>query len=126
MVELARRKRLFSAEALWVFYLPKFDVLRQLLEAKAIGNVKSVYTDDGEYFARDHRIFDPKRSAPRLGNLPCFTHNWRRLGSNLRKLNRPFFVPALGGSEGQAKRLQGILWPRGRGAPFSQRSKESL
>jgi len=37
MVELARRKRGFFAEALWTFYLPKFDVLRQLLEAKAVG-----------------------------------------------------------------------------------------
>jgi predicted dehydrogenase len=50
MVELARRKKLFLAEALWTFYLPKFDVLRQLLEAKAIGEIKSVYTDYGEYF----------------------------------------------------------------------------
>src|SRR4029077_8126612 len=28
MVELARRKRLFFAEALWMLFLPKFDVLR--------------------------------------------------------------------------------------------------
>ena len=27
MVELARRKKLFFAEALWTFYLPKFDDL---------------------------------------------------------------------------------------------------
>src|SRR4029077_1230498 len=32
MVELARGKRLFFAEALWTFFLPKLDVLRQLLE----------------------------------------------------------------------------------------------
>ena len=45
MVELARRQSRFFAEALWTFYLPKFDVLRQLLEAKAIGEIKSVFTD---------------------------------------------------------------------------------
>src|SRR4029077_9027688 len=60
MVELARRKKLFLAEALWTFFLPKFDVLPQLLESKAIGEIKSVDTDYGEYYAPAHRIFDPK------------------------------------------------------------------
>jgi predicted dehydrogenase len=72
MVELARRKKLFFAEALWTFYLPKFDVLRQLLEAKAIGKVKSVYTDYGEYFTRDHRIFDPKLAGGPLLDLGTY------------------------------------------------------
>jgi len=72
MVELARRKRLFFAEALWTFYLPKFDVLRQLLETKAIGEIKSVYTEYGEYFARDHRIFDPKLAGGPLLDLGTY------------------------------------------------------
>jgi predicted dehydrogenase len=72
MVELARRKRLFFAEALWTFYLPKFDVLRQLLETKAIGQIKSVYTDYGEYFTRDHRIFDPKLGGGPLLDLGTY------------------------------------------------------
>jgi len=72
MVELARRKRLFFAEALWTFYLPKFDVLRQLLEAKAIGQIKSVYTEYGEYFTRDHRIFDPKLAGGPLLDLGTY------------------------------------------------------
>jgi predicted dehydrogenase len=72
MVELARGKRLFFAEALWTFFLPKFDVLRQLLEAKAIGDIKSVYTDYGEYFARDHRIFDPKLAGGPLLDLGTY------------------------------------------------------
>jgi predicted dehydrogenase len=72
MVDLARRKRLFLAEALWTFYLPKFDVLRQLLEAKAIGEIKSVYTDYGEYFTRDHRIFDRKLAGGPLLDLGTY------------------------------------------------------
>jgi predicted dehydrogenase len=72
MVELARRKKLFFAEALWTFYLPKFDVLRQLLETKAIGEIKSVYTDYGEYFTRDHRIFDPKLAGGPLLDLGTY------------------------------------------------------
>jgi predicted dehydrogenase len=72
MVELARRKKLFFAEALWTFYLPKFDVLRQLLETKAVGEIKSVYTDYGEYFTRDHRIFDPKLAGGPLLDLGTY------------------------------------------------------
>ena len=72
MVELARRKKLFFAEALWTFYLPKFDVLRQLLESKAIGEIKSVFTDYGEYFTRDHRIFDPKLAGGPLLDLGTY------------------------------------------------------
>jgi predicted dehydrogenase len=72
MVELARRKKLFFAEALWTFYLPKFDVLRQLLETGAIGQIKSVYTEYGEYFSREHRIFDPKLAGGQLLDLGTY------------------------------------------------------
>ena len=72
MVDLARRKKLFFAEALWTFFLPKFDVLRQLLETKAIGEIKSVYTEYGEYFTRDHRIFDPKLAGGPLLDLGTY------------------------------------------------------
>src|SRR3984893_3814154 len=40
--------------------------------------------------------------------------------------NRSLFAPALGGSDGQAERLQSVFRPRGRGASLSQRRKESL
>jgi predicted dehydrogenase len=47
-------------------------VLRQLLETKAIGEIKSVYTDYGEYFTRDHRIFDPKLAGGPLLDLGTY------------------------------------------------------
>jgi predicted dehydrogenase len=72
MVNLARGKKLFFAEALWTFYLPKFDVLRQLLETNSIGEIKSVYTEYGEYFTRDHRIFDPKLAGGPLLDLGTY------------------------------------------------------
>lgn len=59
MVALALQKDLFFAEALWTLFLPKFDVLDQVLESGVIGEVKSVYTEYGEYLPREHRIFDP-------------------------------------------------------------------
>lgn len=72
MVDLARRKGLFFAEAMWTFFLPKFDVLRQVLDSGAIGKIKSVYTDYGEFFTRDHRIFDPKLAGGPLLDLGTY------------------------------------------------------
>lgn len=72
MVALARRNKLFFAEALWTFFLPKFDVLRQVLAAGCIGEIKSVYTDYGEYFTRDHRIFNPKLAGGPLLDLGTY------------------------------------------------------
>jgi predicted dehydrogenase len=43
-------------EALWTFFLPKFDVVRRLLEAGALGEVHTVLADMGEHFTPDHRI----------------------------------------------------------------------
>src|ERR1700688_1662301 len=106
MVELARRQKLFLAEALWTFYLPKFDVLRQLLEVKAIGEIKSVYTDYGEYFAPDHRIFDPKLAGGPLLDLGVYA---------VALLNEIFGVPervvGLGqaGPQGVVGQLSAIL-----------------
>jgi predicted dehydrogenase len=72
MVALARRNRVFFAEALWTYFLPKFDVLRQLFEGGAVGDIKSVHTDFGEYFTRDHRIFDPRLAGGPLLDLGTY------------------------------------------------------
>ena len=66
MVALAREKGVFFAEALWTYFLPKFDVLQQVFDAGILGEIKSVHTDYGEYFTRDHRIFDPGLPAARF------------------------------------------------------------
>jgi len=52
----AARRGVFCLEALWTLFLPKFDVIRQLLEAGVLGEVHTVQADCGEFFAPDHRI----------------------------------------------------------------------
>jgi predicted dehydrogenase len=52
----AARLGLFCMEAYWTAFLPKFDVLRQLLESGALGDVTAVVADFGEWFSADHRI----------------------------------------------------------------------
>lgn len=48
----------FVGEAMWTKFLPKFDVVRQLLADGALGEVRTVIADHGEYFTPDHRIHD--------------------------------------------------------------------
>jgi predicted dehydrogenase len=44
-------------EAHWTSFLPKYDVLRQVLASGALGEVTAVVADFGEWFAPEHRIF---------------------------------------------------------------------
>ena len=56
MTTAAAKSGLFLREALWSAYLPKFDVIRQLLDDEVLGPIHSVQADIGEYFPADHRI----------------------------------------------------------------------
>lgn len=72
MVERARAKGVFLAEALWTYFLPKFDVFQQVLDAGTLGEIKSVHTDYGEFFTRDHRIFDARLAGGPLLDLGTY------------------------------------------------------
>lgn len=72
MVALAHDKRLLLAEALWTYFLPKFDVLQQIIDADVLGEIRSVHTEYGEYFTRDHRIFDPALAGGPLLDLGTY------------------------------------------------------
>lgn len=47
-----------AAEALWTFFLPKWDVIRQLREDGVIGAVRQLGAEYGEHFNPPHRILD--------------------------------------------------------------------
>lgn len=55
----AAAANLFCMEAHWTSFLPKYDVLRQLLDAGAVGEVVAVVANFGEWFPPQHRIFRP-------------------------------------------------------------------
>ncbi|MFI5428383.1 Gfo/Idh/MocA family protein [Aeromicrobium sp. UC242_57] len=63
---------LFCAEALWTLFLPKWDLLRQVVEDGVIGELRSVHTDYGEFFADDHRIFDASLAGGPLLDLGTY------------------------------------------------------
>jgi predicted dehydrogenase len=52
----ARGNGVFLMEALWTVFLPKFDVLRQVLADGLLGEVRSVLAEVGEHFGPEHRI----------------------------------------------------------------------
>jgi len=54
--EAAARAGVFCMEAMWTLFLPKFDVVRQILEEGVLGRVVAAHADMGERFDEPHRI----------------------------------------------------------------------
>ncbi len=68
----AKAAGVFAAEAMWSFFLPKFDVIRQVLDAGTLGTVTTVLAEYGEHFERSHRIFDPALAGGPLLDLGTY------------------------------------------------------
>ncbi|BAS07528.1 trans-1,2-dihydrobenzene-1,2-diol dehydrogenase [Arthrobacter sp. Hiyo4] len=95
----------FAAEAMWSFFLPKFDVIRQVLDAGVLGTVSTVLAEYGEHFDRSHRIFDPALAGGRCWTwAPTRWHSspkcWvrrsgcRPSGSRMNPVSTPSFPPS--------------------------------
>ncbi|GAC69292.1 Gfo/Idh/MocA family protein [Gordonia soli] len=70
---------LFAGEAMWTRFLPKFDVLKQILDSGGLGPITTVSADHGEYFTTDHRIYDPTLAGGPmldLGTYPIALAIW--------------------------------------------------
>jgi predicted dehydrogenase len=79
IARLAAASGRFCAEALWTFFLPKFDVVRQLLDDGALGEVRTVQAEYGEYFTAGHRIMRPDLAGGPLldlGTYPLSLATW--------------------------------------------------
>jgi predicted dehydrogenase len=79
IARLAAGRRRFCMEALWSFFLPKFDIVRQLLDAGALGEVRTVQAEYGEHFTADHRIMRPDLAGGPLldlGTYPLSLATW--------------------------------------------------
>ena len=62
----------FCMEAMWTLSLPRFDVVRQVLEAGVLGDVRTVLADHGEHFDPPHRILDPAQAGGSLLDLGSY------------------------------------------------------
>jgi predicted dehydrogenase len=68
----AAETNLFAAEAMWTFFLPKFDVVRQVIESGILGEITTVFGEYGEYFGKGHRIFDAALAGGPLLDLGTY------------------------------------------------------
>ena len=102
IARLAADRGRFCMEALWTFFLPKFDVVRQLLDAGALGELRTVQAEYGEHFTAGHRILRPDLAGGPLldlGTYPVSLATWV-LGPPERVLAAG--QPHAGGVNGQA------------------------
>ncbi|MCP2032307.1 putative dehydrogenase [Okibacterium sp. HSC-33S16] len=74
VVNAARAAGVFAMEALWAKYLPKFDVVRQLLEDGALGDVRLFSADYGFRAPYDptSRFFNPELGGGALLDLGVY------------------------------------------------------
>ncbi|MGK9174604.1 Gfo/Idh/MocA family oxidoreductase [Yokenella regensburgei] len=100
--DAARQNKVFLMEAMWTWFLPKFDVLRQVLEEGMIGEVHSIIADHGEHFGPEHRIMRADLAGGPLMDLGSYP-----VAFATKILGRPENVlasgqPAPAGVNGQA------------------------
>jgi len=62
----------FCMEAMWTLFLPRFDVVRQVLDGGVLGDVRTVLADHGERFDPPHRILDPALAGGSLLDLGTY------------------------------------------------------
>ena len=92
--EIAARaadRGVYCAEALWTFFLPRYDVIRQLLDDGVLGDVRTVLADHGEWFPDTHRILRHDLAGGALldlGTYPLAFASW--------VLGRPERIVAIG------------------------------
>ena len=72
IADAATARNLFCLEAHWTSFLPKYDVLGQLLGAGVLGDVTAVVADFGEWFAPTHRIFSPELAGGPMLDLGTY------------------------------------------------------
>lgn len=69
IAQVAERRGLFCMEGMWTFSLPRYDVVRQILESGVLGEIHSVIADHGERFPSSHRIMRPELAGGPLLDL---------------------------------------------------------
>ncbi|PKW27892.1 Gfo/Idh/MocA family protein [Phycicoccus duodecadis] len=99
--EAAEAAGVFCMEAMWTLFLPKFDVVRQLLADGALGEVVAVLADMGERFDPPHRITRPELAGGPLLDLGTYAVTFATWILGAPDAVRAVATPAPGGTNGQ-------------------------
>ena len=68
----AAARNVLCMEAMWCDFAPKYDVIRQLLDDGALGDVHTLIADHGEFFTPDHRIFNQELAGGPMLDLGSY------------------------------------------------------
>ncbi|MEU8828065.1 Gfo/Idh/MocA family oxidoreductase [Streptomyces sp. NPDC048636] len=74
LIAAARQRGVFLMEAMWTRFLPHIDVVRQVLDSGALGEIRTVVADHGQYMEPDaaHRLFAPELAGGALLDLGIY------------------------------------------------------
>jgi predicted dehydrogenase len=78
IADAAREAGVVVLEAMWTRFLPHTLRIRELIAAGAVGDVRTVVADHGQWFAQDptHRLFDPDLGGGALLDLGIYPVSW--------------------------------------------------
>lgn len=99
--DAAARAGVFCMEAMWTLFLPKFDVVRQVLEDGTLGRVVAAHADMGERFDEPHRIMRPELAGGPLLDLGTYAVTFATWVLGAPDLVRAVATPAPTGINGQ-------------------------
>ncbi|MBA3907803.1 MAG: Gfo/Idh/MocA family oxidoreductase [Pseudonocardiales bacterium] len=107
VVEAARAAGVFCMEAMWTRFLPHVVRVRELLARGAIGEVRTVIADHGQFFAPDpaHRLYAPELGGGALLDLGIYPVSFASM-----VLGQPVSItavaePAFTGVDGQTSAI---------------------
>lgn len=74
LVELANSNNLLLIEAMWTRFLPHFDIVRQLIEINALGDIHTIIADHGQCmsFPPEHRLMNPALAGGALLDMGVY------------------------------------------------------
>ena len=99
--EAAGRAGVFCMEAMWTLFLPKFDVVRQVVADGALGEVVAAHADMGERFDPPHRITRPELAGGPLLDLGTYAVTFATWTLGVPDAVTAVATPAPGGTNGQ-------------------------
>ncbi|MCL1899651.1 MAG: Gfo/Idh/MocA family oxidoreductase [Promicromonosporaceae bacterium] len=73
---LAAAGGLTLMEAMWTRFLPRTDVVRQLLEVEALGSIEMLVADHGQSLLHIPRLVDPELAGGALLDLGVYPLSW--------------------------------------------------
>lgn len=103
LIAAARQRGVFLMEAMWTRFLPHIDVVRQVLGSGALGEIRTVVADHGQYMVPDatHRLYAPALAGGALLDLGVYPVSFASLVLGEFATVSAVGTPAFTGVDGQ-------------------------